>query len=112
MRDFILTEIKRIASENGGVAPGQNAFVKATGITTGKWRGVHWLRWSDALAEAGFEANEWNQKTDTESIVLQLALYTRELGRLPTWSEIRMRRRSHPEFPSHSTVGNHPTNYG
>lgn len=107
MRDFILSEIKRLAFENGGTAPGQNAFTNATGISTGKWRGIHWLRWSDALAEAGFAANAWNQKTDTNEVVRQIAELTRELQRLPTRSEIRMRRQTHPEFPAHSTVSAH-----
>jgi len=107
MRDFILSEIKRLASENGGTAPGQNVFTKATGISTAKWRGIHWLRWSDALAEAGFAANAWNKKTETNDVVRQIAELTRELRRLPTRSEIRMRRQTHPEFPSHSTVDAH-----
>lgn len=107
MRDFILSEIRRIASENGGVAPGQGAFTSATGITSGKWRGVHWVRWSDALTEAGFCPNEWIKKLDSEQLLLALAAFTRELRRLPTRSEIKMRRRTHGEFPSHSTVSNH-----
>lgn len=111
MRDFILNEIKRLAKESGGTPPGQAAFTKATGINGAKWRGVHWVRWADAVAEAGFEPNTWNQKSDTESILRALAGLCRRLGRLPTRSEIRMERRLDPQFPVHSTIGNHfPTN--
>lgn len=107
MRDFILSEIKRLAAENGDMPPGQNAFTSATGITSGKWRGVHWVRWSEALAEAGFGPNAWNQKLDSYQVLLNIAEFSKELRRLPTRSEIKMRRRTHPAFPSHSTVSNH-----
>ncbi|WP_375391366.1 GIY-YIG nuclease family protein [uncultured Sphingomonas sp.] len=110
MKSFILSEIRRIGLEIGA-APGQAAFANATGITPAKWRGVHWLRWSDALEEAGLPANSWNQKLDTERMLLELAMLTRSLGRLPTRSEIKMQRRLDPTFPSHSTVANHfPSN--
>ena len=106
MKTHILSEIRRIASENGGVAPGQGLFAKMTGITTAKWRGVHWLRWSDAVIEAGLHANEWNQKFDTDSVLHALAELARRLGRLPTRSEIKMERQLDASFPSHSTVAN------
>ena len=32
MKERILSEIKRIASENGGIAPGKNLFQRETGI--------------------------------------------------------------------------------
>ena len=107
MKDLILSEIKRIAAGNDGVAPGQNLFSKTTGISSAKWRGVYWLKWSDALAEAGFAANEWNSKLATDDVALKLAAFARQLGRLPTRTEIKMHRRSDPSFPSHSTVDNH-----
>lgn len=107
MRDYIITEIKRLASANGGVPPGQNAFTSATGITPAKWRGVIWIRWSDALAEAGFAANEWNQRRDSREILEHVASLCRKLGRLPTRTEIKMQKRIDPEFPAHTTVSNH-----
>jgi hypothetical protein len=107
VRDLIISEIKRLAAEGGGVPPGQNSFTRATGITDAKWRGVIWLRWSDALSEAGFAPNEWNQKLDSREIVERLAGLCRKLGRLPTHSEVRMERQLDPGFPSHSTISNH-----
>jgi hypothetical protein len=111
MREQILREIKRLALEQGGRAPGQEFFSKATGITPGKWRGVYWIKWSDVLSEAGFTANLWNAKHESSDILSMLAQLTRDLGRLPTRTEIRMQRRLNPDFPAHSTVGSHfPTN--
>ncbi len=111
MRDFILSEIARVAAERKGVAPGQEAFAKASGITPAKWRGIYWLRWSEALSEAGFEANAFNIRSDSTIILKKLANLSRSLGRLPIRSEIKMQRRLDPDFPNLSTVGNHfPTN--
>ena len=69
------------------------AFTNATGITPAKWRGVIWIRWSDALAEAGFAANEWNQRRDSREILEHVAVLCRRLGRLPTRAEIKMQKR-------------------
>jgi hypothetical protein len=107
VRDFILSEIKRLAAENGGSPPGREVFTRTTGITPGKWTGVYWVRWGDALAEAGFARNEWTQKRDSREILEHIALLTRSLGRLPTRAEIKMHKRWDPSFPTHSTVGNH-----
>lgn len=107
MRDYIIQEIKRLAAQQEGVPPGQTAFVKATGITTGKWRGIYWLKWSDALAEAGFQANAWQGKHDSNDILLRLAELSQRLGRVPTSTEIRFERKRDPSFPVHSTVANH-----
>ncbi len=107
MRDHILQEIKRIAAEQSGIPPGQAAFLKATGITQAKWRGIHWLKWSDALVEAGFQANTWQGKHNSAEILLRLAELTKRLGRLPTNAEIKFERKTDPSFPVHSTVANH-----
>lgn len=37
MRDYILSEIKRLADANGGRAPGKQAFQTATGIREADW---------------------------------------------------------------------------
>jgi len=49
MREHIINEIKRLAALNGGQAPGNQAFVSATGITETKWRGKYWARWETHL---------------------------------------------------------------
>jgi hypothetical protein len=50
---FILKEIRRTAEKNGGVPLGMTRFYQATGIKIADWRGKLWLRWSDAVKEAG-----------------------------------------------------------
>ncbi len=71
MRDHIISEIQRIAADSGGKAPGRRTFERETGITN--WYGVYWARWGDALAEAGFAANEKQAKTDTHFLLGKLA---------------------------------------
>lgn len=107
MRDFILTEIKRLAKENGGVPPGQSAFTKATGITASKWRGVLWVRWSEAIGEAGLEPNSLRASLDSDNVLEAIGRLTREVGRLPTYAEIRMARVRDPAFPSHQAIRRH-----
>jgi hypothetical protein len=53
----ILVEIKRTAAENGGIALGRERFYAETGIRQKDWYGKHWIRWGDALQEAGFAPN-------------------------------------------------------
>jgi len=50
----VLREIKRTAAANGGAALGQNRFSQETGIRVSDWKGKFWVRWGDALREAGF----------------------------------------------------------
>lgn len=53
-REQILSEIKRTAALNGGIPVGVRRFFAETGISQNVWSGKYWLRWSDALREAGF----------------------------------------------------------
>lgn len=106
MRDHIISEIKRIADENGGQAPGSQAFVSATGIIDSKWRGKYWARWGDALIEAGFQPNEWTGKTDTAVLMDGLILACRHYGKFPVNSEIGILRRSNSAIPSPKVLQN------
>lgn len=101
-REFILDEIKRYAEENGGAALGRRRFEAATGIKEADWLGRYWVRWGDALQEAGFAANTLQGKVhDDNELARQFALLTAELSRFPTDAEIQMRHRADPSFPSH-----------
>ena len=99
----ILDAIQRCAAENGGRPLGRERFEVATGIRESDWSGRFWLRWNDALVEAGFAPNTLNQPHDEEHLLRQLALLVRELGHVPVYAELQMRRRADASFPSPKT---------
>ena len=104
MRKHIISEIQRLAALDEGQAPGQMAFVGATGIGEAKWRGKYWARWGDALIEAGFQPNQWTEKSDANTIIDGVIVACRHYGRFPTDSEISMLRASNPAIPSPKTI--------
>jgi Meiotically up-regulated gene 113 len=107
MREHIVDEIRRIAKANGGRPPGRRLFELETGIRTSEWYGVIWARWGDALAEAGFEPNQKQGKLSRQFLLEKCAQAFRHYGKAPTAIEMRMYSRLDPEFPSHTTIGNH-----
>jgi hypothetical protein len=107
MREQIVSEIRRLAAENGGQPPGFRLFEQKTGIRQSAWRGVHWARWGDAVAEAGFTPNVAIPKYDEVFLLGKIADLCREFGRVPAAMEFRIYGRSHPEFPNHKAVYRH-----
>jgi len=100
-KEQILQEIKRSAAANGGVPLGWRKFEAETGIRYSEWCGKHWLRWSDALREAGLVPNRFGRPAYGSSEVLEkYAHLARELGRLPVSADLRMKARHDPQFPS------------
>jgi len=59
-REQIIAEIRRTATDNGGVPLGRGRFYSETGIKESDWSGKYWARWSEAVAEAGFRPNRLN----------------------------------------------------
>lgn len=100
MREHIIQEIRRLAALNDGKAPGNQAFVSATGIGESKWRGKYWARWGDALIEAGFEPNAWTGKSEASTLLAGVITACRHFGRFPTNSEIAILRASDPSIPA------------
>jgi hypothetical protein len=98
---MILSAIREGAEANGGVPLGRIRFEKITGIRESDWLGRYWARWSDALQEAGYEPNTMQRALDDETVLSALIPVVRELGRLPTDAELRLRRRTDRLFPSH-----------
>lgn len=93
-REHILSEIRRLAKENGGTPIGMERFEAVTGILGSSWSGRYWARWNDAVSEAGYEPNSWQSKThDDDTLIRLLADMTRELGRFPTRPELQLARR-------------------
>lgn len=99
-RDHILSEIRRTADANGGIPLGRSRFQQATGIRESDWAGKFWLRWSEAIQEAGYEPNAMNPAYDDEFLLSSLAELVRELGHFPLANELAMKSASDPAFPS------------
>lgn len=102
-RDQIIAEIRRIAAINGGKPPGKARFFAESGVRESDWSGRYWVRWSDALREAGFEPNRFNPALPDDELLGKLAALVIELGRFPLSAELRMKAVADPTFPSHNT---------
>jgi len=103
-KHVILREIKRTAEANGGVPLGMEKFARATGITVADW-GKLWVRWGDAVREAGYEPNKLQGAYDASDLLERFISLMRELRRFPVFRELDMKHRQDRTFPS-STVFN------
>lgn len=97
-RTEILSAIKQTV--DGGRALGEDAFSAATGIKQHEWR-KFWVRWSEAVREAGFQPNTLTQKYSDEILGTQLATLARELGKMPVKGDIDHRKIADANFPSY-----------
>lgn len=105
----ILETIRQMAGANGGKAPGYERFASHTGLGKADWYPKYWLKWSDAVREAGCEPNSLSTSFDEEVLIQKYAELTRELGRFPIEGELRIKRRGDKTFPNHtafSRLGN------
>lgn len=102
-KQHILAEITRTAAQNGGVALGRERFFKETGIKESDWDGKFWARWSDAVKEAGCVPNQFQAPLEEEALLESYVALVRELGRLPVVSELKLKAKQTPGFPSHNT---------
>ena len=98
----ILQEIKRTAEANGGVPLGGDKFFKETGIKKTDWHGKHWVRWNEAVKEAGFTPNQKSQAYEDELLVTKLIALTKELGQFPVHGDFLMKRRKDNSFPHYA----------
>ena len=102
-KEDVLQEIRRIAAENGGVAPGKTVFFAATGIRESDWSGRWWTTWGAAVREAGLEPQRLNPRLDDELVLDAAARIIRKYGRFPTSAEIRFECNADRSLPSHNT---------
>jgi len=102
-KENILSEISRTAAANAGNPLGVDRFESETGIKRSDWFGIHWTKWGDAIREAGLTPNEMNAAFDDELLLRKYAELARELGKLPTAGDLRMKRRADSGFPSWNT---------
>lgn len=99
----VLSEIRRVAQQMGGKSPGLRTFESESGIKRDQVVGVFWARWSDAIREAGFTPNERQVAYEITYLLGVYADLARELSRLPTKDDVRLKHRRDPEFPSWET---------
>ena len=99
----ILEEIKRTAEANGRVPLGMQKFASETGIKVSDWRGTHWVRWSDAVREAGLAPNQLTGAYDSKELLNEYAQLAQDLGRLPTDPDLRIKHCNDSRFPPANT---------
>lgn len=104
-KQHILNEIKRVAKANGGKSPGILRFKSDTGIKKSDWYPHHWLRWGDALREAGFSPNEMEIPWTPEALLEKYIGLIKKLGHFPLEGEVRRQSKIDPTFPSHTSFG-------
>ena len=98
----ILSELKRLAEQNGGKAPGVQRFSSETGLRKSEWYPHLWLRWGDAISEAGCDSNELTSAYDVNYLIEKYIEFIRELRHFPVEGELRRKRKTDENFPSHS----------
>jgi hypothetical protein len=99
----IIAEIQRTARENNGLPLGSSRFEQATGIRRYDWFGIYWPRWSDAVREAGFKANQLQSAYEKGDLLLKYAELAKELNRIPARGDLGVKRRNDSTFPSWNT---------
>jgi hypothetical protein len=102
-KHHILEEIKRTAEANGGAPLGRQRFLQETGIKDSDWLGKYWARWNDAIHEAGFSPNRLQGAFPDDLLLSKYISLVRELGRVPTSPDLRLKGRNDTDFPSHNT---------
>jgi len=101
----IIEKIKEVATLLGQKSPSLKDMEKYAGLSSSSWKGKFWIRWSEALAEAGYQANHFSLPAlGKEKYIVELLLLIRELQRVPQWLELRMRKRADKAFPSTTAI--------
>jgi len=104
-KDIILAEIRRTANANRGVPLGSDRFATETGVRELDWYGKYWMRWSDALAEAGFALGK--KRNALEHHIIRAAInLIREIGRFPSKLDVRLKVSKDQDFPDHNQIYN------
>lgn len=97
MRDHILSEIRRLAGEDGGKAPGGSSFESRTGTKRSQWRGRLRVRRNQAVERAGLLPNTVTPKNGADTISDCLEVACRHHRRFPTDAEWKMHARGRPD---------------
>src|SRR5262245_56984640 len=99
-KDQVLSEIRRTANSNGGAPLGWRRFEAETGIRYRDWYPHHWLRWGDAVREAGLKPNRMSEAFDDQFLLEKLVTLTRSLQRAPIHGDLIRAGTTDPSFPS------------
>lgn len=102
----IIEEIKRTAKLNNGKALGEARFKNETGIKRSDWCPCYWLRWGDAVTEAGLSKNQFDVATSNDDAIEKLIGLIRELGHFPIEGEMKRRKKQDAAFPSSNALRN------
>ena len=100
----LLDENKRIAQVNNGQPPGRQTFEGETGIKSYHWK-KFWPRWSEAVGEAGFSPNQYDNSYDEKELLKIYSRLAQELGKLRTQSDLVFKRHNDANLPAFSTFG-------
>jgi hypothetical protein len=96
----IVELIRRLAAQNGGKAPGSQSFKSLTGIGKSEWYPKLWLRWGDAVREAGLQGNSMARSLGPESLIKKYIELIRELGKFPIEGDLVHKRLADKCFPN------------
>lgn len=99
-KEEILSEIKRLTKESGGKAPGTRKFSNETGMRKSDWYPNLWLRWGDAINEAGCKPNEFQSAHSKEHLINKYIELIRELSHFPIEGELLIKRKADSNFPN------------
>lgn len=86
----ILDLIQRMAAQNNGKAPGSQRFSSETGLRKSDWYPKLWVRWGDAIREAGLQPNSLVVAPPDEELIHRYIALIREIRRFPIESDLRL----------------------
>jgi len=98
----ILDSIRRIAAANNGKAPGSQRLASEIGLRKSDWYPKFWVRWGDAIREAGLQPNSFVVASPDEVLIAKHVVLIRQLGRFPIDSDLRL----NPSFRGLHSLGN------
>jgi hypothetical protein len=101
-KQIIITAIKQLTAVSGGKPIGRERFARETGIRESEWYPHIWLRWSEALAEAGYSANKMTERLADDMLFQKYISLVRELGHFPVGGELKRKGKQDASFPSHN----------
>jgi hypothetical protein len=95
----ILDAIRSFAAANRGKAPGSQRLATEIGLRKVDWYPKFWVRWSDAVREAGLRPNLLSVATPDEVLIAKYVGLIREFGRFPIESDLLLKRQNDEGFP-------------